>query len=62
MSETEPPPKSPATESAALGPSPIDAAVDGWVADHFRDSVLSRDTAAWNLLMSAIPDLKRRLV
>ncbi len=51
----------PAPASEPAPPSRIDEAIDGWVADNFRNSLLARDSEIWNALMSAIPDLKRRL-
>jgi hypothetical protein len=51
----------PAHENEAAAPSRIDDAVDGWLADNFRNSILARDGEAWNQLVAALPDLKRRL-
>ena len=47
----------------AIGkPEPrFDALIERWFQDHFPNSPVARDTAAWNHAMAAKDDLKRRL-
>lgn len=48
---------------AADAPQPKSNAdiVEQWFQDSFRDSVVSRDTAVYNLVHNAVADLKQRL-
>lgn len=42
-------------------PSRTDAIVDAWFAEHIPNSPVSRTTEAYNHILSAIADLKKRL-
>jgi len=42
-------------------PSPADALVERWWADHFPGSPVAAVTAAWNHAFAAKEELKRRL-
>lgn len=56
------PPIEPAPHGIAAGePNGTDRIVDEWARQHLADSVVSRDTEAWNHIQGALPDLKERL-
>ncbi len=38
-----------------------DAVVDQWVAEYFPDSIISRASAGWQHILTAVAVLKRRL-
>jgi len=51
-----------ATEAPpAVAPPATDAAVDAWFVESFYNSPVSRDTAVFNCVRSAVDDLKTRL-
>jgi hypothetical protein len=48
-------------EDGPVEPSPFDALVERWWADHFPGSAVARDTQAWNVAYAAKEALKRIL-
>jgi hypothetical protein len=56
---TPAPEAEPVVEQAA--PSPTDVRVEAWFADSFFNTLVSRDTAIFNIVRAAADDLKNRL-
>lgn len=49
------------TGEAAPEPGKHDAAISAWVSQHIYDSPVSRNTEAFNHLVSVLPHLKSKL-